>query len=92
MTIDVCTKNLKIGGTVVMKTLSGTMEKDAYRMFKVYFKEFLRVKPRASRSRSSELYYLGKGYGLSKEYEMFKKLEEKKEVNKFWRFVCVNIF
>jgi 23S rRNA (uridine2552-2'-O)-methyltransferase len=81
MTIDVCTKNLKIGGTVVMKTLSGTMEKDAYRMFKVYFKEFLRVKPRASRPRSSELYYLGKGYGLSKEYEMFKKIEEKKEVS-----------
>ncbi len=31
-----------------MKTLNGTLEKDYYRMFKVYFNEFLRVKPRAS--------------------------------------------
>ncbi|EAS03933.3 ribosomal RNA large subunit methyltransferase (macronuclear) [Tetrahymena thermophila SB210] len=79
MTIDVCTKNLKIGGTVVMKTLNGTLEKDVFRMYKIYFKEFLRVKPRASRARSSELYYLGKGYGLSKEYEQLKKIEEKRE-------------
>lgn len=69
MTIDVCTKNLKIGGTLVMKSLNGTMEKDAFKMYKIYFKEFLRVKPRASRARSSEIYYLGKGYGMSKEYE-----------------------
>ncbi|KAL4479469.1 hypothetical protein ABPG72_011791 [Tetrahymena utriculariae] len=79
MTIDVCTKNLKIGGTVVMKTLNGTLEKDVFRMYKIYFKEFLRVKPRASRARSSEIYYLGKGYGLSKEYEQLKKIEEKRE-------------
>ncbi|KAL4442318.1 hypothetical protein ABPG74_005659 [Tetrahymena malaccensis] len=79
MTIDVCTKNLKIGGTVIMKTLNGTLEKDVFRMYKIYFKEFLRVKPRASRARSSEIYYLGKGYGLSKEYEQLKKIEEKRE-------------
>lgn len=77
MTIDVCTKNLKVGGVVVMKTLSGTMEKDAFKMFKTYFKDFLRVKPKASRSRSSEIYYLGRGYALSKEYMTHCEMTEK---------------
>lgn len=38
------------------------------------------MKPRASNQRSSEIYYLGKGYGLSKEYEMIKRIEKKQEV------------
>lgn len=69
MAIDVCTVNLRIGGTLVMKMLSGATEKDVFKMYKIYFRDLLRVKPKASRSRSTELYYLGKGYGQSKEYE-----------------------
>lgn len=64
-----------------MKTLNGGIEKDVFKMYKLYFKDLLRVKPKASRARSSEIYYLGKGYGQSKEYEKMIKIEEKKEVN-----------
>lgn len=37
LAIEICNKNLKVGGTLIMKSLNGTMEKDAYRMYKIYF-------------------------------------------------------
>lgn len=78
--MQLCEKNLRKGGTLLMKTLKGTLEPNAFKMNKIYFQEFLRVKPHASHVRSSEIYYLGKGYGMTAEYAMLKKVEEKQKV------------
>ncbi|EGR34025.1 ribosomal RNA methyltransferase, putative, partial [Ichthyophthirius multifiliis] len=65
LVIQMASKFLKNGGFLLMKGFYGSMEKQYYDMFKIFFKDFQRIKPKASRSRSSELYYLGKGFGQS---------------------------
>ncbi len=45
-------------------------------MYKHLFKNFQRVKPSASRSKSSEIYYLGRGYKLNENYFKLKKITE----------------
>ena len=69
LTLLVCSNSLKIGGSILMKTLHGSYENQFFvnfisikNMYKHLFKSFQRVKPSASRSRSSEIYYLGKYY------------------------------
>lgn len=76
--MEVSANNLKIGGSVLMKTLHGNDEPQAYKMYKIFFKDLIKVKPKASRSRSSEIFYLGLGFGMSKEYACYKKIEEMK--------------
>ena len=73
-----CCLNLRKGGNLVMKGLYGNMEKDYFNLFRIYFDSFLRVKPKASRSRSSELYYVGKGFKISNVLDLLKIVELKK--------------
>lgn len=69
LVLKMCDHNLRPGGTVLMKTLQGSDEKKMFDIFSLMFREFSRVKPSASRSRSSELYYLGKGFKISDTYQ-----------------------
>lgn len=63
---------LKPGGNLLIKAFYGSEEHANFSYYQSLFKEFTRIKPNASRKRSSELYYLGKGFKLS---EYFKKLQ-----------------
>jgi 23S rRNA (uridine2552-2'-O)-methyltransferase len=50
---------LRPGGSLLLKTFYGVDEPGQFKFFQTLFKEFYRVKPNASRKRSSEVYYLG---------------------------------
>lgn len=81
LTLKVCFNNLRTGGTVIMKTLHGTMENAFFTFYKGFFKDFHRIKPSASRSRSSEIFYLGTGFKLNENYQKFLKVAEKMKNN-----------
>lgn len=60
--LEFCKKNLKHGGTLLMKIILGPAEKELSQEVDLYFKTLQRVKPTASRNVSSETYYLCHGY------------------------------
>jgi len=63
--LEVCRRFLRVGGNLVLKSLQGELEKQQFTAYAPLFHSFLRVKPQASRSRSSELYYIGLGFKAS---------------------------
>jgi 23S rRNA (uridine2552-2'-O)-methyltransferase len=67
LVLEFCEKNLKKGGTLLMKILQGPAEQGLYDDAKLLFESLQRVKPSASRSESKEIYFLGHGYEESKE-------------------------
>eukprot|EP01016_Furgasonia_blochmanni_P009040 TRINITY_DN1373_c0_g1_i1.p1 TRINITY_DN1373_c0_g1~~TRINITY_DN1373_c0_g1_i1.p1 ORF type:complete len:539 (+),score=132.83 TRINITY_DN1373_c0_g1_i1:83-1699(+) len=75
--LRVCFHNLKIGGTLLMKSLYGTYENKFFDLYSLYFKNFIRIKPSASRSRSTELFYLGTGYKLNEKYMKHNQIIQK---------------
>jgi len=64
-----------------MKTLNGSNENNYFNSYSLFFKQFLRVKPGASRARSSEVFYLGKGFKLGDEYMRLRPIIEKVKRN-----------
>jgi len=81
ITLKVCFHSLRTGGSVLMKSLNGTLENKFFTYFKTFFKTFQRIKPSASRARSSELFYLGTGFKLNEDYQKFITLKEKMAKN-----------
>ncbi|KRX04341.1 hypothetical protein PPERSA_03581 [Pseudocohnilembus persalinus] len=79
--LSISKQNLKPGGTLLMKTLQGHHEQECFKAYKQFFKQFQRVKPQASRSRSSEIYYLGRGFKMSKNFFIQQKFEKKVDQN-----------
>jgi len=67
---------LRRGGSLCMKTLQGHKEADHFKVLSHHFKRFLRVKPKASRTRSRELFFVGLGY---QEGELHKFLRNRKQ-------------
>ena len=66
-----------------MKILQGPADKELSEEFSLYFKTLQRVKPTASRSVSSETYYLCHGYMQSQHESAIqaRKLAEQLELN-----------
>lgn len=60
--IDFSKKNLKIGGSLVIKVFQGGTEKDALDDIRRCFYKVSHFKPKSSRSRSSELYLVAIGF------------------------------
>lgn len=56
------TRYLKIGGNLVVKIFQSEQTKMLFEKWKPAFKTFKRMKPSASRPKSRELYFIGKGY------------------------------
>lgn len=73
--VAVANRILRPGGSLLMKTFYGPDESANFKFFQTIFKELHRVKPNASRKRSSELYYLGKGYKLTEYFEKLSKVK-----------------
>jgi len=76
LTLKVCFHNLRTGGSLLMKSLNGAVEKSFFNFYKNFFKNFQRIKPSASRSRSSEIFYLGTGFKLNENYQKLLKAQE----------------
>ena len=51
---------LRPGGSLFMKTFYSNEEQGQFKFMEMMFKEAYRVKPNASRKRSSEVYHLGR--------------------------------
>jgi len=77
LTLKVCFHNLRTGGSLLMKSLNGAVEKSFFNFYKNFFKNFQRIKPSASRARSSEIFYLGTGFKLNEDYQKLLKAQEK---------------
>lgn len=60
--LEFCDKNLRPGGTLLMKIIQGPAEKELGEEAGLLFKNVQRVKPTASRNTSSETYYLCHGF------------------------------
>jgi 23S rRNA (uridine2552-2'-O)-methyltransferase len=60
--VNFCEKNLKKGGTLLMKIIQGPAEQKLFNEAKLHFEKLQRVKPSASRQESKEIYLLGQGY------------------------------
>lgn len=56
--LQICDKILKYGGTLVIKTFEGRHEKTLMKLLKKRFKIIRKYKPKISRKRSSETYYI----------------------------------
>ena len=53
---------LKEGGAFLAKIFTGTESEAVFAELKPFFREIRRIRPEATRKRSSELYFLGKGF------------------------------
>lgn len=83
--VSAANRILKPGGNLLMKTFQGPDEAGNFAFFKLLFKEFHRIKPHASRKRSPELYYLGKGFKMTDFYKELSSLNSSKiTFNKFY--------
>mmetsp|Transcript_5191 Transcript_5191/g.5159 ORF Transcript_5191/g.5159 Transcript_5191/m.5159 type:complete len:297 (-) Transcript_5191:24-914(-) len=60
--IRIAAKLVKPGATILMKMLDGMDEPEHYKYICEFFSSVERVKPTASRTRSREFYYVGKGW------------------------------
>ena len=76
-TLDFCETFAKIGATVLLKTLQGTDEKKTFEFCNLYFNKIHRIKPSASRAKSSELYYLGLGFKQNEFWHQVGQIPEK---------------
>lgn len=73
--ISVAGRLLRPGGSLLMKTFQGPNEQSTFKFMEALFKEIYRVKPHASRKRSPELYFLGKGYKLTEYFNNLKRTD-----------------
>jgi len=55
-------ETLKDGGVFLAKIFTGTESETVFAELKPFFRELRRIRPEATRKRSSELYFLGKGF------------------------------
>ena len=72
LVVAFCEKNLKVGGSLLMKIIQGPGEQRLYVSIdwnkglkdeiKLLFEKLQRVKPSASRQESKEIYFLAQGY------------------------------
>jgi 23S rRNA (uridine2552-2'-O)-methyltransferase len=62
MVMGLCKKNLRKGGSLLMKIMQGPAEQTLFDDAKLKFDKLQRVKPNASRQESKEIYFLGQGY------------------------------
>lgn len=67
MVMGFCKKNLRKGGSLLMKIIQGPAEQTLFDDAKIKFDKIQRVKPNASRQESKEIYFLGQGYEESKD-------------------------
>lgn len=76
--VRVANRILRPGGNLFMKTFHSEEEPGNFKYFGLLFKEFIRIKPHASRKRSAEIYYLGKGFRLSEFFQSYDKIDKDK--------------
>jgi 23S rRNA (uridine2552-2'-O)-methyltransferase len=62
LALEFAAKHLKRGGNLLVKVFQGSGFEEFLRQMRTQFESVVTRKPEASRSRSSELYLLGKGY------------------------------
>ncbi len=62
LALDFADKSLKPGGSLLMKTFQGRGFNELYAQMRRRFAKLVTRKPQASRSESSEIYLLGKGF------------------------------
>jgi len=62
LALDFAAQTLKPGGNLLLKTFQGEGYAELHRTMKQQFEKLLTRKPKASRSESSEIYLLGKGF------------------------------
>jgi 23S rRNA (uridine2552-2'-O)-methyltransferase len=62
LALEFAVKNLKPGGSLLVKVFQGSGFEEFLRQMRTQFKSVVTRKPEASRGRSSELYLLGKGH------------------------------
>lgn len=60
----VCQSQLRKGGSFVAKVFAGADTDELYEQLRPSFKKLFRVHPKASRKTSTELYFVGLGFGL----------------------------
>ncbi len=62
LAVDVSTRILRPGGSLLVKCFEGSGIDEVRRSFRESFQQFNNYKPEASRSRSREVYLLGRGF------------------------------
>mmetsp|Transcript_35820 Transcript_35820/g.26610 ORF Transcript_35820/g.26610 Transcript_35820/m.26610 type:complete len:102 (+) Transcript_35820:422-727(+) len=75
-----CEENLRDGGKLLMKIITGPGEQKLFKDTKLLFNSLVRVKPQASRAESAEIYLLGQGFNQSREEEAVRLRKEKAKI------------
>ena len=78
LVLEFCEKNLRKGGSLLMKIMQGPAEQTLYDNAKLKFEKLQRVKPSASRQESKEIYFLGQGYEESQDPLALQMKQEKR--------------
>lgn len=77
LTMYVALKTLKIGGTVLLKSLKGQQKEKNERYLKLFFQDFTEIKHNLIESFDyDEVFYLGKGFKLNPTLDHYKKFIE----------------